>query len=744
MFWNLAWLIPVFPLTAFAVIVLFTQRHARLSQGLAIGGVGSAFVLAQLIFWAAVTGAAGAPAPAALRWLATGDSVVTLGLALDPPALLMLFMAPLVCLMIFIYSTGYMRGDPRYGRFFAYISLFAAAMLGLVLFDNLLAFFICWEIMGLCSYLLIGFWYERPAAVAAGLKAFLVTKVGDLFFFTGLVVLYALTGSLAYHDLFAPETLARLAQPGFLGLPVTPAVVIALLLFGGTVGKSAQFPLHTWLPDAMEGPTPVSALIHAATMVSAGVFLIVRMFPLFAAAGLPLPLVAYTGAFTALFAALIAVAQNDIKRVLAFSTMSQLGYMVAALGLGAYAAGFFHLLTHAFFKALLFLSAGSVIHGMEHGKHHAGAEAAAFNPNDLRAMGGLRRAMPRTFTAFLTGGLALAGFPLLTAGFWSKDEILAQAYGREPAIFWMLATAALFTAFYTARQLSLVFLGAARSDAATHARESDRAMTTPLLILAGFAVALGWVGIPEHFPLLGGLIPNWFDNFVGSAEFSGGTALRLHPFVSVLPAWQPLALGVGAGLSGLGLGWLLYGWRPLAAGAPDRLETGLRRMHLGWLYAAMQERFYFDWLYQRTVVRGAVALAEAAARFDDAIPDGVVRDAAAMVCALAEAAARFDVRIVDAFVGSLARLSRWLARSFNWLDLHVVDPVVNITGWLGQLGPWATGSVEPDVPDAPVGGVARALVRLGRALSAMQTGQVQDYLGFAFLAVIALAVAFFL
>lgn len=733
MVWNLAWLIPAFPLLAFAGILLFTQRRAQLSHRLAIGGIAVALVLAQLLFWLAVTGAGGTPAADSWRWLINNGETVSLGLALDPPALVMLFMVPLLCLLIFIYSTGYMRGDPRYGRFFAYISLFASAMLGVVLLDNLLAFFICWELMGLCSYLLIGFWYERPSAVAAGLKAFLVTKVGDLFFFLGLVVLYANVGSLAYRDLFTAETLAQLAQPGYLGLPVSPALVIALLLFGGTVGKSAQFPLHTWLPDAMAGPTPVSALIHAATMVSAGVFLLVRMFPLLTAAGLPVLPVAYIGAFTALFGALVALGQNDIKRVLAFSTMSQLGYMVAALGLGAYVAGFFHLLTHAFFKALLFLSAGSVIHAMEHGHQHGGG-AGEFDPNDLLAMGGLGRVMPRTFVAFLLGGLSLAGFPLLTAGFWSKDEILAQVYAQDQALFWVLAAAALLTAFYVARQLSLVFLGTPRSAAAAHAQESERSMTTPLLILAAFAVALGWVGIPEHFPVLGGLIPNWFHEFVGASSASA----------PVSADWQPLALGVGAGLLGLGLGWLVYGWRPLAAGALEPLAAAMRRLHLGWLYRALQQGFYFDGLYQHTVVWATQALAAFSARFDAAVPDGAVRGVAAGVRALSGAAAYFDERILDALVNMWGGISVGLGRFFNWLDLHLVDPLVNVIGWFGQLGPWATGSVEPEVPDAPVGPVAWLWTRLGKFVTALQTGAVQDYLSLAFFTVIILIVAFFL
>lgn len=737
---NLAWLIPLFPLLAFTVILLATQRYTRLSHWLAIGGIGVAFILAQLIFWTAVFGALDTSSLRVLPWLINGGVTAALGLWLDPPALVMLFMVPLVCLMIFIYSTGYMSGDSHYGRFFAYISLFAAAMLGLVLFDNLLAFFVCWELMGLCSYLLIGFWCERPTAAVAGLKAFLVTKVGDLFFFLGLVVLYAITGSLAYRDLFTPEALAQLAQPGYLGLPMTPATVIALLLFGGTVGKSAQFPLHIWLPDAMAGPTPVSALIHAATMVSAGVFLLVRMFPLIVVAGLPSPVIAYIGTFTALLGALVALGQNDIKRVLAFSTMSQLGYMVAALGLGAYAAAFFHLFTHAFFKALLFLGAGSVIHGMEHGYHHSSAEMK-FDPNDLLAMGGLRHTMPRTFAAFLVGGGALAGFPLVTAGFWSKDEILAQAFGRNPVIFWTLAAAALLTAIYTARQISLVFLGAPRSEPAAHSRESNRAMTIPLLILAGFAIVLGWVGIPEHFPVLGGVIPDLFEEFVGVPASS---PIEIPVLLDSLHAWQPLATGVGACLLGLALGWVIYGWRPLMAGAPDRIAVGMRRIHLGWLYRAMQERFYFDWLYRHTIVWGTVALAGLAARFDDAVPDGVVRRVAVVVRALSALAADFDEKVVDALVNSWAVLARWIARSLNWLDLRLVDPVMNFAGWLGQLGPWATGSVEPEVPDARTGPIARLLIRLGGTLSALQTGEVQDYLGLAFFAAIALTIAFLL
>ena len=425
---NLAWLIPLFPFLAFIAVSLFAHRDRKLSHRLVVGGIAAAFLLSQIVFWVAVAGPDSVDEhpfqSETIHWLSAGLEDFQLGVYVDAATAVMLFMVPLVCMMIFIYAVGYMKGDPRYSRFFAYLSLFATGMLGMVVFDNLLTFFVFWEIMGTCSYLLIGFWYEKDSAKQAGLKAFLVTKVGDLFFMLGLVLLFSEVGSLAYRDIFSEHTLHHLATHLIPGTGIPMGAVIALLLFGGTVGKSAQFPLHVWLPDAMEGPTPVSALIHAATMVSAGVFLVVRTFPLFEAVshefGAHMTVVAGVGAFTALFSSIIAVAQNDIKRVLAFSTISQLGYMVAALGVGAYVAGAFHLITHAFFKALLFLGSGSVIHGMEHGHHHAHEHGGhgehgheKFDPNDMRNMGGLSRRMPRTFWTFLAGGLALTDPRLL-------------------------------------------------------------------------------------------------------------------------------------------------------------------------------------------------------------------------------------------------------------------------------------------------------------------------------------------
>ncbi len=733
---NLAWFIPLFPFLAFVTIALFTSRRRDLSHSVAIGGIAIAFVLAQLVFWRAVTlpvgGGEHAYHPEGLHWLATGLGKLGLSIYIDPATAVMLFMVPLVCLMIFIYSVGYMAGDPRYSRFFAYISLFATGMLGLVVFDSLLTLFIFWEIMGTCSYLLIGFWYEKESAYRAGLKAFLVTKVGDLFLTLGLVVLYAEVGTLNYAELFKPETLAYLAHTPFMGTSLSVATVASLLIFGGTVGKSAQFPLHVWLPDAMEGPTPVSALIHAATMVSAGVFLVVRAFPLFAAVqgGPQMTVVAVIGTFTAIFASIIAIAQNDVKRVLAFSTISQLGYMIAALGIGAYVAGAFHLITHAFFKALLFLSSGSVIHGMEHGHHHVAhhghddhGHGHAFNPNDMMGMGGLARRMPRTWIAFLIGGLALSGFPIFTAGFWSKDEILAQAYEAAPAVFWTLAVAAFITAFYTARQLCLTFLGEPRSEAAAHAPESVPAMTVPLLILAAFSVVLGWVGIPEHFPVLGGVVPNWFHHFMMSTiESEGAHAAAAVPHLAEVVSESapilPLIAGLIAGLGGLTTGWLVYGRKPLVAGQMDPVEAGMRKLGLGFFYEAMRDRFYFDELYAATVVWLSKQLAEVFAWFDRTVVDGLVNGA--------------------------ARLGRALSALGNWLDTHLVDPFVNLMGWLGRGLSALLDWLDQGLVDGLVNLTGQVMTQLGATLRVIQSGNVQDYLWLALLTVVVLVMVFIL
>jgi len=670
---NLIWLIPLLPLLAFAAIVLFAHRSNRLSHSLAIGAVALSWLLGWGVFFQAWgTGHMGHEPPTVFLWtIPTGEAALRLGFMADRLTALLLFMVPFVCLMIFIYSVGYMQGDPRYARFFAYISLFAAGMLGLVVADNLVALFVFWEIMGLCSYLLISFWFEKeypdPRRITpkeAGLKAFLTTRIGDVLFLSGMLLLYARSGSLTFGEILSVPNLKALAE-STVTLPLLGtmpwATLIAILIFGGAVGKSAQFPLHVWLPDAMEGPTPVSALIHAATMVSAGVFLVARMFPLFSAVegGAQLGLVAFIGAFSALMTATIGLAQNDIKRVLAYSTISQLGYMFAALGIGAYVAAVFHLITHAFFKALLFLGSGSVIHGVEHGHHALSHQAtgheehgkehaeAFFDANDMMNMGGLRRRMPWTFLTFLIGTLALAGI-VPFAGFWSKDEILADAWEKFlhegvaswPFFVWLLLTAAAFlTAFYMGRQIFLTFGGEPRTEAARHAHESPPTMTVPLIVLALFAALLGLAGTPWA---------NLFQRFVGEEGVVGLGEMHATPFV-----WEVALISTLVAAGGLFCGWLLYGRRPLRAGQPDPLARALGPIH-----TVLRNKYYFDELYAATIIRFARWLADFSFRFDDRwIIDPIVDAVGAFGRSLSAFGGRFDIRIVDGIVNGVAEVS---------------------------------------------------------------------------------------
>lgn len=684
---TLIWLIPLPPLLAFLIIVLFTNRQKVLSHWLAIGAAGLSWLAGMIVFVRAVTteGLSEHPFVSAIDWMPTGSTSLRIGVQVDPLTAVTLFFVAWTVLMIFIYSVGYHnfgqpagkhdspglppegaeiedeKGkikkvpsiEPMYSRFFALISLFAFAMFMLVITDNLLTLYVGWEIMGLCSYLLIGFWYAKESARKAMIKAFLTTRVGDVFMLLGLAALYSLTGTLNYQEILANEAvleqLATSVSPVF-GL--SWAGLIGILIFIGAIGKSAQFPLHTWLPDAMEGPTPVSAMIHAATMVSAGVYLVIRFFPLLSAGWVPggeltAPMLAmgFIGAFTALFAATIAIAQNDVKRVLAYSTISQLGYMIAALGVGAYTAAAFHLVIHAFFKALLFLGSGSIIHGMEHGVYHTGEH---IDPQNMLNMGGLRKKMPVTFWTFLIGGLALSGFPLVTAGFWSKDEILSGAFKNgEMGVFITLAITALLTAFYTARQITLVFLGKPRTKAAEHAHESKWTMTLPLAILSVFAIGAGWVGIPADFPGLGGLIPNWFEEFVGSMmhfEHAEG----VHSLV-------PLLTSLTVSLGGLTLGWLAY--RNVKKQV-DPLEKPL-----GGIYTVLKNKYYVDEFYQAVIIRPAQWVADVFTYkiLDQIIIDGILHGIARFGVWLGGILRNsFDVPVVNGAGDSAARGTRGL------------------------------------------------------------------------------------
>ncbi len=658
----LIWLLPLPPLLAFFTIILFTNKNNKLSHSIAVGAAGLSWLGSMVIFIKAVGISEFGKNffESALNWLPTGNTWLQVGVRVDPLSAIVLFFVAWTVLSIFVYSIGYHnygqpKGDhdvpglppngatitenghthrvpsiePMYARFFAFISLFAFGMYTLVVSDNLLTLFVGWEIMGLCSYLLIGFWYGKKSARDAAIKAFMTTRIGDVFMLLGIAFVYSFTGSLSYKDIFQPQMLQALAStPAFFGL--SAAGVIGLFLFIGTIGKSAQWPLHVWLPDAMEGPTPVSAMIHAATMVSAGVYMIIRMFPLLSLDAHTMTIVAFIGSFTALFAALIALAQNDIKRVLAYSTISQLGFMVAALGIHAYVAAAFHLVTHAFFKGLLFLGSGSVIHGMEHGVLHTGKHVDAQN---MFNMGGLRRKMPITFWTFLIGGLALSGFPVLTAGFWSKDEIFAEAFGSgHLTVFIVLAVAAFLTAFYTMRQITLTFFGEPRTSAAEHASETTWTMTLPLIVLAIFAAGFGWVGMPEWFT--GGLVPNWFHEFVGGTLAQAPEAVAFN--------WIPVATSLVVALGGLFFGWLVY--RKVLTAEEDRLQ-----------FPVLINKFYFDEIYHFLFVRPAIWIAE---KFTSLYMDQVV---------------------IDGVLHSLARFSLFLGHAFrNYFD----KPVIN--GFIGD------------------------------------------------------------
>jgi len=631
------WLIPVLPIFAAGVISLLKQRFRKLSSSLAIGSLS----ISLLLSIAALTDVIdtrnlllrfgfnpGIRDVVNFTWLHFGSSTVDLGWVLDPLAAVMLVMVSFVGLLIFIYSVGYMAHDENFTRFFCFLSLFAGAMLGVVISNSLLLLFMCWEIVGLTSYLLIGFWYQKPSAAAAAKKAFITTRIGDVLFLLGIVWLFSQTGTLLFYNSGA-GSLEPGALTGLLaahaGLGLSAAGAIGLLIFAGAVGKSGQLPLHVWLPDAMEGPTPVSALIHAATMVAAGVFLVARVYPLMAA-GMPamkigyattpaLTVVTWVGASTAVFAALIAVAQNDIKRILAYSTVSQLGYMMAGLGIGGVAVGMFHLITHAFFKALLFLGAGSVIHGCH-------------EEQDIRRLGGLRAGMPITFATYGIGMLALCGFPIFFSGFWSKDGILEAASLWHPSRtpFLLLLFGALLTAFYMTRQVCYVFFGHWRGHG--HAHESPRVMTLPLAILAFFAVVLGLIGTPA-WP--------WFHAFLEGRA----AQLDFHAFAE--PGLGILMLGSSlVVVLGLGLGWRLYGNKSPEPPAPDALEKSAP-----WLWAPLRDRLYVDEFYGVTFIAFYAWWARVADWLDRCIWGGIVA-------------------AVAWFFGIWARLNRFL-------DVHWVD-----------------------------------------------------------------------
>ncbi len=630
-----AFFIPFYPLLAFLVIVFFTRWKEKLSSGISIAMVLLGFLhsLAVLI---AMLGRDGRPLELAYTFIDHPSIKLELGMWIDGLTAVMLMVVTIVSSCVQIYSLGYMKDDPRWSRYYSYLSLFTFSMLGLVIANNFFMIFIFWELVGLTSYLLIGFWFEKKSASDAGKKAFITTRIGDLGFIVGLMILVAYAGTLNYQEVFAKVTSGAI-----------PANIIALagvFVFCGAVGKSAQFPLHVWLPDAMEGPTPVSALIHAATMVAAGVYLVARAMTLFAGSASAAMVIAVIGMITSFIAATIALTQNDIKRVLAYSTCSQLGYMIMALGLYGvdlahdphthsvgYYAGTFHLMTHAFFKALLFLGAGSVIH--------------AVHTNDINDMGGLSKKMKITTTTFFIASLSIAGiFPL--SGFWSKDEIIAATV-HHPFFMTVTLLIAFMTAFYMFRLCFMTFTGEPRDKHRfEHAHESPKSMTGPLIALAFLSVFAGWVGLPW--------LKHGFSWFVYHGEH------QVHH-----PNYILMVVSTVVALSGIGLAYLVYYKKAISADAiAERFKP---------LYKLSFNKWYFDEIYDAVIIKPVLGFTRVLWWFDANIIDGAVNG------------------------------SGWLTVKWSdlkmWFDKYIIDGAVNGLGYICQAGSWAlkfiqSGSVQ--------------------------------------------------
>jgi len=582
-------------------------------------------------------------------WIHVGILQVDVAFVVDPLSAVMILVVTGIGGLIHVYATGYMHGDQGYWRFFMYLNLFTFAMLTLVLGDSLLLMFVGWEGVGLCSWGLIGFWHKEIANAQAGNKAFIVNRVGDFGFVLGIFLLFWSLDAGGHATLVFRELgqhVHLLEGQALWGVPV--ATLITLFLFVGATGKSAQIPLYVWLPDAMAGPTPVSALIHAATMVTAGVYMVARLNFLFAMAPATLLLIATIGAMTALLAATIALTQNDIKKVLAYSTVSQLGYMFLALGVGAYGAAIFHLMTHAFFKACLFLGSGSVIHAMHH-------------EQDMRKMGGLKEFMPATSTTFMVSALALAGIPPL-AGFFSKDEILAQTFQHGPLVLWVVGVlVAGLTAFYMSRQVFMVFFGECRADAHTkeHLHESPAAMTVPLWILMGGACVVGFLWIPPAF--FGGWLP--FEHWLAPVMAGHGDAAAAHgahaAHLAVTTEFGLMGLSVAVAGAGIGLGYLMYRRGSIR---PELFSEAAG----GWPYRASLNKYWVDELYDLVFVRGvAKAGARSLAWFDGHVVDGVVNGAATVTRGVSRLNGLIDVYVVDWAVNGTAEAAQLVGRGFR-------------------------------------------------------------------------------
>lgn len=616
-------LIPVFPLIAVLVNGLLGHRYATgLAGRIAVGSIGLSFLCAVAV----MAGVLSDPMPReviAYSWIFGGDLHVNFGFLIDPLTAVMLMVVTGVGFLIHVYSVGYMHGEDGFTRFFVYMNLFMVSMLLLVMGNNFLVLFIGWEGVGLCSYLLIGYYFNKVSAAKAATKAFVVNRIGDAGFLLAIFLVFVNFKTLDYLKVFENAN----------HLSVEMATAITLCLLVGAIGKSAQIPLYTWLPDAMEGPTPVSALIHAATMVTAGVYMVVRNHVLFDVAPVSTATVGVIGGLTALFAATIGLVQNDIKRVLAYSTVSQLGYMFLACGVGAYIAAIFHLVTHAFFKALLFLSAGAVIHSLE-------------GEQDIRKMGGLSKKIPITHAVFLIGTLAIAGIPPL-AGFWSKDEIMAHAFVHHHYVLYAFAAVGAFlTSFYMFRLTYVTFYGQSRVDPKVehHIHESPRVMTVPLMILAGLSVLGGFLGVPpEH---------GWFHGFLESVATPVGAVTHEVGMGTLIGL---MAGAIGIALGGWAVAHYLYAIRPGTADAWSERFAGA--------YRTLLNKYYVDELYDALFVEPCKRLG----RLWDWI----------------------DQHVIDRFIRGIGRGADVSAAGVTWTEKHVIYGGLNVIGYANHLAAWS-------------------------------------------------------
>ncbi len=680
----LAIIVLLLPLAAFAVQIFIGKRLPRGGDWVSLSAIFAGLGISTYLFVTRML-ASGDPDLSyhwSARWIELGPFHIDAGINLDNMCIVMLMVVTIVSAFVHLYSVGYMKGDPRYSRFFAFLSLFSFSMMELVMADSLILIYVGWELVGLCSYLLIGFWYEKDSAADAGKKAFITNRIGDFGFFIGILIILTYTGTTTLSGVFEGVAAGKLS-----GSMLT---IASLCLFAGAIGKSAQFPLHVWLPDAMEGPTPVSALIHAATMVAAGVYMTARIFPMLTPDAAVI--IALFGGFTALLAATIAVAQNDIKRVLAYSTISQLGYMVMGIGVGAYTAGFFHLTTHAMFKACLFLCSGSVIHAMQHGLHHIGDHKT--EPQDMRNMGGLRSKLPITFWTMLIATLALSGIPL-TSGFLSKDAILGGVlqYAIENPAWFILPVfgfgAAILTAFYMFRLIFLTFFGKFRGpqEAEAHTPESPKTMTIPLIVLATLSIFIfyspnpvspesGWFAkllpAPEsvvHAAPQGAVVHDEIaEKHVDApaeeavlhhetteashreivSEQGHGHEAAAHHGDDHTAHSIAMVISIIAALTGIFVAYQTYYKWKISAAAWQR--------RLGILYRGMFNKWWFDELYHATVI--------------------------ALMLLIARIFAWIDKYIIDAFLDNTAKVTAIYASVQGWFDDHVVDGLVNLSAWI--------------------------------------------------------------